>query len=256
MTELTPQATSFDYTDAPVQVRDDIVEAHERAWDRLRRPGNWWTGAERIEIAAEIRNALECDLCRERKAALSPFSVTGKHHHTAQHIDEVAVDAVHRIVTDATRLTEDWVRKIAAGGLTDGHYVELLGVVVAVLSIDELHRGLGIDLPSLPEPAPGDPTQERPAGLASGTAWVPMLTLRGVSKGPNADLFRGLPVAPNVIAAMSLVPDAVRQLEDLSHAYYVPTLQVANPSYQGRALDRSQIELIAGRVSALNECFY
>ena len=254
---VTPaRAQGFDYSKSPVPVRDDIVAANERAWDRLRRPGDWWTGAERIEIASETRNALDCDLCHERKAALSPYSVDGIHQHTSQGIDSVAIDAVHRIVTDATRLTQDWVNGIAAQGLSDGHYVELVGVVVAVLSIDELHRGLGIALPPLPEAVGGEPTHVRPDGLRSGIAWVPMMTIAGSRSGPNADLFEGLPIAPNVIAAMSLVPDAVRQLKDLSDAYYVPMLQVSNPSHDGRALDRSQIELIAGRVSALNECFY
>ena len=247
---------SFGYEAAPVPVRDDIVSAHQRAWERLRRPGSWWTGAQRIEIAAEVRNALGCDLCRERKAALSPFTLDGDHHASARALDPVAVDAVHRIVTDAARLTESWVSRIAAEGLTDGHYVELLGVVVTVLSIDEVHRGLGISFASLPEPLPGEPDRVRPDGVEKKIAWVPMLGLAAANKGPNADLYAGLPVAPNVIAAMSLVPDAVRQLEDLSAAHYLPVLQVMNPQCGGRALTRSQIELVAGRGSALNECFY
>ncbi|MBW2232815.1 MAG: hypothetical protein JRH17_20685 [Deltaproteobacteria bacterium] len=56
---------------------------------------------------------------------------------------------------------------------------------------------------------------------------------------------------------MSLVPDAVRRMQDLSSAQYIPLDQLANPSADpGRALSRAQIELIAGRVSAVNECFY
>lgn len=232
------------------------MEAHRKAWERLRNAGNWWTGAERVEIAAEVRNALDCAFCRERKQALSPYSVQGEHTSTAQILPPAAVDAVHRIVTDATRLTQDFVGKLAEEGVTDGHYIELLGVVVAVLSIDELHRGLGIDLLPLPTPAEGEPSRERPTGLAEGISWVPMISLKGSKNSPNEDLYAGLPMAPNVIAAMSLVPDAVRQLKELSTVYYVPDVQVANPTYQGRALDRRQIELVAGRVSALNECFY
>lgn len=256
MTATVSAPSSFDYSAAPVPIRPDIVEAHERAWDRLRHAGNWWTGAERIEIAAATRTAFGCPLCLERKEALSPFSVQGEHAHASTALPKAAVDAVHRIVTDATRLTKDWVDRLPADGITDGHYVELVGVVVAVLSIDELHRGLGIDLPPLPEPIAGEPSHDRPSGLASGTAWVPMVTHEGSKNTPNEDLYEGLPIAPNVIAAMSLVPDAVRQLQDLSEAYYVPVHQVANPTFDGRALNRSQIELVAGRVSSLNECFY
>lgn len=247
---------AFDYSVAPVPVRADIIEAHARTWDWLRAPGSWWNGAERVEIAAETRNALDCPLCRERKAALSPFGIEGDHEHTATTLPEPAIDAIHRIVTDATRLSESWVHDLAAQGVTDAHYIELVGIVVSVFSMDELHRGLGIDLLPLPEPLSGKPRHDRPTGLRSKVAWVPMMTLEGSKNTPNQDLFEGMPIAPNVIAALSLVPDGVRRLADLSRSYYVPQHQVPNPTFHGRALDRMQIELIAGRVSALNECFY
>ena len=47
----------------------------------------------------------------------------------------------------------------------------------------------------------------------------------------------------------------MRAWKDLSAAQYLsPEAMVSMQS--ARALDRSQIELVAGRVSALNECFY
>jgi len=61
----------------------------------------------------------------------------------------------------------------------------------------------------------------------------------------------------NVIAAMSLVPDAVRLLRTQSAAMYLEMSDIGNPASNGdRALSRPQIELIAGRVSAINDCFY
>ena len=78
------------------------------------------------------------------------------------------------------------------------------------------------------------------------------------SSGEDADLFPGPGPAPNVIRAMSLVPDAGRWLKELSAAHYLSMeagemLDFVN----GKGpLDRSQTELIAGRVSAVNECFY
>ena len=59
------------------------------------------------------------------------------------------------------------------------------------------------------------------------------------------------------LRAMSLVPDAVRCLNEQSRAYYMPVADVADPSTNGgKTLTRQQIELVAGRVSLLNECFY
>jgi hypothetical protein len=247
---------SFDYASSPVAVRDDILEAHERAWERLSRPGTWWTAAERLEIAAEVRNAVDCELCRERKASESHFSIDGEHRHSATLLAAVAVDAVHRIVTDASRLSRSWLEKNESNGLSDGHYVELLGIVVSVFSVDELHRGLGLPHAPLPDPQPGEPTRQRPSGLRSGVAWVPILPASAVGKGPHADLYHGLPKAPNVIAAMSLVPDAVHQLDELSAAHYLPITRITDPSSGGKALSRQQIELVAARVAAINECFY
>ena len=67
--------TYFDYSDADYKIREDIKQAHRAYWQRLAAPGSWWTGAERIAIAQETRNALTCGFCEQRKAALSPNSV-------------------------------------------------------------------------------------------------------------------------------------------------------------------------------------
>ena len=61
--------SEIDYASAPIKVRDDITEAHRRAWQRIAAPGTWWTGKDRVAIAAEVRNAVKCALCKERKAA-------------------------------------------------------------------------------------------------------------------------------------------------------------------------------------------
>ena len=71
--------TEISYAAAPVPVRDDLLAAHRRAWQRLARAGNWWTGAERVAIAAEVRHAWQCSLCQARKAALSPYTIAGTH---------------------------------------------------------------------------------------------------------------------------------------------------------------------------------
>lgn len=84
-------------------------------------------------------------------------------------------------------------------------------------------------------------------------AWVPMLPPARPA-GENADLWP-LPRAPFVIRAMSLVPEAVRDLRLLSDVHYLPMMQLTDFS-KGGELSRPQIELVAGRVSALNECFY
>ncbi|MCR9092744.1 MAG: hypothetical protein NXI30_00870 [bacterium] len=243
-------------------IREDIPAAHRRAWARLARPGTWWTAEERVAIAAETRAAVYCPFCRERREALSPFSVEGEHAHvTADVLPRAAVDAVHRLVTDATRLSGSWIEGLAQKGVPDTHYVELLSIVVAIRSIDAFHRAMGLAPEPLPTPFPasetGAPSRKRPAVTETRTAWVPLIVPAKL-EAENDDLFPAAPMVPNVIKALSLVPDGVRWLKDLSQAHYLPMAGGEMMDFsRGRGpLSRAQTELIAGRVSALNECFY
>lgn len=73
----------------------------------------------------------------------------------------------------------------------------------------------------------------------------------------EADIYGGMTQAVNVFAAMSLVPDSVRMLTRLSGVQYLDAADVVNPaSNGGREISRIQIELLAGRVSSLSDCFY
>ena len=67
------------YAASGYDIRPDLLESHRETWHRLAGPGTWWTGAERLAIAAETRRAWSCALCAERKAAVSPFAVDGRH---------------------------------------------------------------------------------------------------------------------------------------------------------------------------------
>lgn len=66
----------YSYSQSPYTIREDMSAAYREFWARLAKPGSWWTGAERIAIAQESRNAVTCGFCAERKQALSG-SVTG-----------------------------------------------------------------------------------------------------------------------------------------------------------------------------------
>src|ERR1700687_3949887 len=93
---------------APLRVRADLAAAQARAWDRVARPGTWWSGAERVAIAAETRHAPACELCRRRKAALSPDGIAGTHDSVGV-LPASIVEIVHRIRSDPARLTRRWV---------------------------------------------------------------------------------------------------------------------------------------------------
>lgn len=250
---------AFSFTELPYTVRSDLGDAYRWYWQRLRSPGHWWTGAERIAIAEESRLATQCTTCRTRKQALSAYGDHGEHQHgntsrTAQ-LPLAAIDAIHRIVTDQGRITQTFVDSLETEGVTDAHYVELLGIVVVTFSIDEFHRALGIAPEPLPDPVPGEPDYHRPELASHDTGYVPMLPPDGAVNA-ESDLWSGSFTA-NVVRALTLVPDALRDWIRVASAQYLSFEGMQNfVGLESRSIDRMQMELIAGRVSAVNECFY
>jgi len=245
--------TEIDYKSAPVAVRDDLIDAHAFLLEHLRSPGCWWTGAQRLAMVRAARAAADCRLCRERKAALSPNAVQGTHDGDGS-LPENVVEIVHRVRSDPGRLSRAWYEARLAKGLSDAAYVEIIGVVALSAGIDYFARALGVPPLSLPAPRGGEPSHYRPAGAVGGTAWVPMVEPEG-AVGPEAGLYGAADFVPNIMKALSVVPDEARALRRSSDAHYVPAEQIADPSVR-RVLDRMQMELVASRVSALNQCFY
>lgn len=241
----------FDY--GGFHVRNDIRAAHRALWEHLAAPGSWWTGAQRIAIATEARCADACGFCTERKVALSPAAIHGAHD-SAGVLPSNVVDVIHRVRTDPARLSRQWFDAVAAGGIDDGSYVELIGVVTMLTGVDYFARALGIAPFPLPTPRSGEPSRYRPAAAKPGPAWVPLIDPDDAA-GAEADLYPPGAMIPNIVRALSLVPTEVRMLQRLAASHYLPIEQIGDPSAR-RALDRLQIELVAARVSALNQCFY
>lgn len=239
-----------------IPIREDLRVAQAQVLEHLRRPGNWFTGAERLAIAAESRNAPACSLCRERKAALSPMHEHGEHDrvHLDRTISKAVLDVAHRVRTDSGRLSRAWFEETLASGIDVGAYAEVVGIVALLAGIDHFCRALGVPVVALPDAVDGAPSRATPAGLRDDIAWVPILTPEN-ARGPEADLYGGSPFVPNIARALSSVPDHARVLQLLARSHYLAIAEMGDPT-KGRAIDRLQIELVAARVSALNECFY
>ena len=246
--------TYFQYEHSPYAIRAGLSGSYRRYWQILASPGTWFTGEQRVAIAAEVRNALDCPFCAERKLALSPNSVKGKHQ-SGGVLSEDIVDAVHRVITDQSRITQTYVDENTAKGLSEEQYVELVGIAVTVFSIDEFNRGLGLDPEPLPEALPGEPTLHRPEQAVHGTGFVAMIPADGAT-GEEADLWQDGKTA-NVLRALTLVPNAYREWMGVANEQYLSFRAMAQfGEIPGRSINRMQIELVAGRVSSINECFY
>ena len=243
----------IDYSDCVYPIRGDFAASHDRYWQRLARPGAWLTGTQRVDVAREVRQAPHCSLCWRRKEALSPAHVDGAHD-SASSLSAAMVDVIHRVVTDPQRLTRAWFDGIMAQGLTEEEYVEVVGTIVCVFSIDEFCRAIGVAPNPLPEPGPGEPSRYRPATIVNDGAWVGVLP-RVVESGPEADMWQGR--TGYVLRALSLVPDEARSVLDLLEVHYMGGEDVWKfKSSPKGTLTRIQSEIVAIRISAFNECFY
>ena len=238
-----------------VPVRDDLADAHRDVLDHLASPGTWWTGGQRLAIAAEAREAENCAFCRARKTALSPNSVTGTHDGLGA-LPAPIVEIIHRIVTDPARLSRSWYRDTLASGVTEEEYVETLSVIVHTVSLDTFAKALGVARPPLPAPRDGEPSRLRPLGAVQGDAWVPWIETAAALPEDMAGLYPPDRPAANIMRAMSLVPAEVRSFFALGAAQYLGPHQMRDFSREFRAITHAQIELVAGRISSLNQCLY
>jgi hypothetical protein len=234
-------------------VRKDLKEAHEYAWHRLGMVGTWLNAKTRVGIIEELRYSKDCRLCELSKNSLSPNQVEGKHDSLGI-LPDGMVEIIHRLRHDAARITEDWVNGVALKRVTDGEYVEIIAVVATVLAIDGFNDTLGWPRPSIPTPQDGIPSKKRPINAKKQLAWVPTLHPRDIAAGeinPYGDV-RGV----HIHQALSLVPEEVIAFFKLDAAQYLHGTEVRDFTKEYRALTHQQIELLAGRVSAINQCVY
>jgi hypothetical protein len=162
---------------------------------------------------------------------------------------------VHQIITDQGRITDTQIQALEQSGVSRLAYAELVGIVVCLFSIDEFCRALSQPLPELPEPQPGLASQRTPENLETKTGFVPMIARDGLTEAVQ-DLWPA-GFGANVIRALSAAPDLVRQWKQLAAVFYLPLEEMGNLAQSAsRQLNRMQMELLAGRISALNRCFY
>ena len=236
------------YTDAVYPVREDIAEVHASQLGKLGMPGTWGTGAQRLAVAAEARKA-----CYEVGIQEKP---TKTEIENDANLPDVARKVIRLLAASPKDVDKTSYDSALKGGLSDTEYVEIVGLVSRLVDLDVFARGIGVPLRQLPSPDMGKPSRERPEAAVQELAWVP--TIPNPPEGGQAanELYGGQP-KPYIVRGLSLVPDEVRAHLELEEVQYLPLRCILKPNYQHHeGLTRSQVEIVAGRVSALNECFF
>ena len=129
---------------------------------------------------------------------------------------------------------------------------------LTVVGIDTFCRGIGMEPPELPEAQDGAPSRETVGEdqLNRDLAYVP--TIDPFVDGPLQKEFfpGGPPTAAHIRRALTYVPDTQRAFWQMANVLYMNGQQMRDFSNEYRAISHAQIELIAGRVSAINQCVY
>ena len=141
-----------------------------------------------------------------------------------------------------------------AQGLTEGEYVEIVGLVAMVMMMDSFCRALGIAPRPMPQPQSGEPSRYRPAGASKQAAWLPLVEPEDATAAAG-DLYPN-PKAGYIYRGLSLVPQSLRDYWALANEHYLPGAFVYQFDQSIRAISRPQIEVLAARVSALHQCAY
>ncbi|MEM7469354.1 MAG: hypothetical protein AAF387_21065 [Pseudomonadota bacterium] len=226
-----------------------VAEIHENELLSFSQTGAWWSAIERFAIALESRNA-RCEAGTQ--AALGNENIHNK---------------------TLTASTKDYIKSIALGGmeidryfaeeaieeLGEERYVELVGIVARLAHLDIFAKGIGISPLALLEPTDDvSPPQQRPSEAKDEGFFVASVPPAPDGGGDLARwIYGGDFPAANILRSLSLVPEEARRLNTIIDQEYCSMTQIMDMEYSPQPpLSRPQVELIAARVSALNDCFY
>jgi hypothetical protein len=221
-----------------MDVGQSLTTASDSAAASLATPGDWLTGAQRCSVWREGRSASTNELDIARRLALSPTMIDDAHPPTDV-LNAASVDVVHRLATDPGRLTRTWAAQ-RIEELGEETYTELVAVTAIAMVIDRFDESMGRPLRSLPEPQAGEPKRIRPDDVGDVGAWVAQTLAK---------------TRANVSRALTLVPETQGVWRTLVDTFYSRGAEFLDLHWD-RALSRPQVELIAARTTALNECFY
>jgi hypothetical protein len=215
--------------DSRTRVRADLADAHARSLDHVRRRGAGLTAGRRVEIARCARSAYLDD--QPSPPWVRPY---GDRH----------LDVAHRVARHAGTVTEAWYRQILDEGMPELEWIEVVGIVCAVVPPVAFARAIGAPLPQIDDRRDDDP----PTGVVADP--LAGATLNWVPVAAPAD------ERASVVQALSALPDEFDNLWRLAAAQYMSDAQMADPAWTRGTLSRPQMELVAGRISRIRECFF
>ncbi len=209
-------------------VREDLADAHRRSLRHVAAPGARFTADRRVRIAEVARDAYLA--AQPSPPWVRPFG-------------DAPLDVSYRLARHAGTITQEWYEQVITEGMHPLEWVEVVGIVVATVPTVAFARAAGRPAPAMPHPVDGAPHGREAPELAPATLnWVPVAA--------PADR------TASVVQALSALPDEWDNLWRLAGAQYMSDAQMADPRWSRGSLSRPQMELTAGRISRIRECFF
>jgi len=222
-------AEYFAYVEDGYPVPSEITKTHRASWETIAGGTRHWSSAQRLDIARQVRAA------RQQRQEL-PFNRS----YPDSLLSTTALEATRTIAADAAKITRAWASKQTLE-LGFAPYVELVSIVVTLTAIDGFAEALGRPLESLPAVSSEMPASAEDEDVTDIGAYVPM-----------QDPWHG----PNVSRALSMVASAnALFMSNVAVMYTGKDHDFGEMIWDG-PLSRPQVELLAARVSSINECFY
>lgn len=236
------------YADSAYPVREDLEAVHEKQLAQFGAAGAWGSGSQRLAVVREARDAGIDAGIYEAPDDLTP---PGEND-----LPDAAKKVIQKLTVAPKDFLEDSYDEALAGGLSDTEFVEMVGIVARITAIDVFSRGIGVPLRRLPDAQRGKPNRRRPQAAIQEQAFPPTIP-NPPDGGPEAEELYGKQPKSYIVRGLSLVPDELRMHLEQEQVQYLPMGKILQPDYQHHdGLTRAQAEIVAGRVSALNECFF
>lgn len=156
---------------------------------------------------------------------------------------EPELNVAYRLARHAGTIRESWYRTILNDGLDPLAWVEVVGVVVATIPVVAFGRAIGVSQPRFAVGTSEPPARNVAPLLADAKwNWVPVAVPADTTAA--------------VVQALSALPMEWDNLWQLAGAQYMSDRQMDDPTWNRGTLSRPQMELVAGRISRLRDCFY
>lgn len=212
-----------------ISLSPDYAAAVDAARTQLSGSGTWFDAHQMVAIVSRAD-------ARSRQRSSAPWN----HDLPAgDDLPAAAVTVIDKIAGDPGSVDADWARE-QIDDLGAGPYVEVVGTVAVAVAMRILADSAGTDVePVVPGADPGEPSHETPDGLGDIGAHVPML-----DPFPFANVARALSSVPSANATFYTLVRPLYSAAGFEHLVW------------NTPLSRPQVELVASRVAAMNECFY